>query len=126
MEEVGYYTTVDEAGCQREKERMELIRAGKICASCGKVEGLDWGHSRRVKLQVYRGRQLCEKCLVDAAKQDKPNPSDKDNKYEFSEAQLEWLLVRVRILCTTCGKGHLVAVSEQRWLTRCKVCYSRR
>ncbi|WP_348622571.1 hypothetical protein [Paenibacillus polymyxa] len=126
MEAVGYYTSVDEAGCQREKERVELIRAGKSCASCSKVEGLDWGLSSRLKLQEYGDRLLCEECLVDAAKQDKPDPSDKDNKYEFNRTQLEWSLVRVRIPCTICGKGHLVAVSERYWRTRCKKCYSHR
>ncbi|MEK4105567.1 hypothetical protein NST28_15925 [Paenibacillus sp. FSL R10-2791] len=126
MKQVGYYTSVDKEACKREKERLELIGAGKSCVNCAKVEGLDWGFSRRVQLHEYRGRQLCEECLVNAAKQDKPDPSDKDNKYEFNGDRLEWSLVRVRIPCTTYGKGHLVAVSERGWRTRCKMCYSLR
>lgn len=124
IKEVGYYTSVDQSGCQREKERMELIGAGKICASCNRIEGIDWGFSSRVQLQEYKDRQLCQICVVDAVMQDKPDPSDKNNKYEFNKTLLEWILVRVRIACTSCGKGHLVAVNEQGWRTRCKKCYS--
>lgn len=126
MSAVGYYTSVHKEFCQEEKERMELILAGKSCSICNKVEGIDWAIPGRVQLREYGDQKLCQKCLVDAAKQDNPDPSDKDNKYDFNAVRLEWDLVRVRIPCTTCGKGHLVAVNEQSWRKRCKACYSKR
>lgn len=126
MKAVGYYTSVHERFCQKEKERIDLIRSNKICACCSKVEGIDWGFSGRVQLREYGGRQLCESCLIDTVKLENPDPSDKDNKYKFDRNMLDWILDRIRIPCVTCGKGHLVAVREQSWRTRCKSCYSRR
>lgn len=126
IKEVGYYTSISETGCQNEKERLELIRDGKTCDNCSLVEGIDWVLVSRVQLREYQGRKLCQKCLIDNVKHDNPDPSDKDNKYEFNQTLLKWALVRVRIACTSCGKGHLVSVKEQKWRTRCRKCYSNR
>ncbi|MEK5282985.1 MULTISPECIES: hypothetical protein [unclassified Paenibacillus] len=126
MPAVGYYDSVDKEACQRAQERIDLIHAGKVCNSCNKVEGIDWGFGGIIKLRTYNGQQFCGGCVVEAAKQDNPDPSDKDNKYEFNQASLEWSLARVRSYCKTCGKGYLVAVSERSWRNLCKSCYSQR
>lgn len=126
MPAVGYYTSVHEAACQMAKERVDLIRAGKVCGSCNRVEGIDWGFGNPIQLRTYNGQQLCGECVVKAAKQENPDPSDKDNKYEFDRTRLEWSLARVRSYCKTCGKGYLVAVNERSWRNLCKPCYSQR
>lgn len=126
MEQVGYYTSVHERFCQREKERSDLIRSGRFCVSCNKVEGIDFGFSGLVKIRNLNGRTLCESCLVDAAKLEKPDPADAANKYIFDRAKLEWILDRVKIACATCGKSHWVNVGEQSWRKQCKICYKLR
>ncbi|WP_160037138.1 hypothetical protein [Paenibacillus sp. An7] len=95
--------------------------------SCDKIEGIDFGFSgRRVKLQDFNGRTLCEMCLVEAAKLEKPNPADAANKYIFDQDKFEWILDRVKIACATCGKSHWVSVAERSWRKQCKACYKRR
>lgn len=126
MAAVGYYTSVHERLCEQEKEHADLIRAGKVCAGCNKIEGIDWGFRGRIKLRVFNGKQLCETCVVDAVKQDNPDPSDAANKFTFDEAKLEWILDRVKIACSTCTKSHWVKVAERSWRKQCKSCYSRR
>lgn len=126
MAAVGYYTSVHEQFCEQEKERAALIRAGKVCGSCNKIEGLDWGFRGRVNLRDFNGRTLCESCLVKAVQLEKPDPSDAANKYIFDRAKLEWILDRVKIACSTCTKSHWVKVTEQSWRKQCKACYSRR
>lgn len=126
MAAVGYYTSVHERFCEQEKERIDLIRAGKVCSNCNKIERIDWGFRGRIKLQAFNGRQLCETCVVDAVKQDNPDPSDTVNKFTFDESKLEWILDRVKIACETCSKLHWVKMTEQSWRRQCMSCYSRR
>jgi hypothetical protein len=126
MAAVGYYTSVHERFCQQEKERADLIRAGRFCVSCEKVEGIDFGFSTWIKLRDLNGRTLCESCLVEAAQLEKPDPADAANKYTFDRSKLEWILDRVKLACGTCGKSHWVNVGEQSWRKQCKACYKRR
>lgn len=126
MVAVGYYTLVHERFCEQEKERADLIRTGKVCVNCNKIEGIDWGFHGRIKLQVFKGRQICQTCVVDAVKQDNPDPSDAVNKFTFDESKLEWVLYRVKIACKTCTRSHWVKVTERSWRKQCKSCFSRR
>lgn len=126
MAAVGYYTSVHELFCEQEKERTDLIRAEKVCDSCNKVEGVDWGFRERIQLRTFNGRQLCGECVVEAAKQEKPDPTDAANKYMFDGSNLEWILDRVKIACATCTKSHWVKVTERSWRKQCKTCYSHR
>ncbi|WP_124118906.1 hypothetical protein [Paenibacillus xylanexedens] len=126
MAAVGYFMSVHERLCEKEKERADLIRAGKVCSSCNKIEGLDWGFRTHIQLQTFNGRKLCAECVVDAAKLEKTDPSDIANKYTFDVSKLEWILNRVKIGCATCSKSHWVNVAEKSWRKQCKTCYKSR
>lgn len=126
MEKVGYFTSVHEVFCQWEKERSDLIQAGRFCVKCNKIEGKDFGFSKRVKLRDFNGQIMCEECIVESFKLVNPDPSDTANKYRFDQEKLEWILVRVKLACVSCGESHWVNANERGWRKQCKPCYSSR
>jgi hypothetical protein len=126
IRQVGFYSSVHEEFCVREQERNRLIQLGRVCVCCSGVEEIDYNRgmmSGKIELNTHNDRLLCGSCLVDTVKEELPDPTDKNNKYEFSTTTLSWVLVKVRIPCRTCEKTHLVNVSQQTWRKQCTKCY---
>lgn len=80
--------------------------------SCNKVKGIDFGFNGRLKLHDKNGQLLCEPCIVEITKKEKPNPSDASNKFIFDRSKMMWVLDGVKQACLTCGKAH--------WVNECR------
>lgn len=88
------------------KSSLELYRNklnGLICSACNAIEG-DLKGISFVKLKKLHNKLYCQNCIVKVGKNQIPDPSNENAKYNFNRNTLNWELDKVRIEYPSCHK----------------------
>ncbi|MHA1302609.1 MAG: hypothetical protein ACTSPI_02760 [Candidatus Heimdallarchaeaceae archaeon] len=122
IEKVGYYTEIAIETNERELEREEKIKQGKICTECKKIEEMDITRFGSVILKKKNGKNLCQECYAKVMKEEIPDPSNDKEKYFFYDRELKWVLEKIKIPCIICGRQRWLN-AENKWKKMCLKCY---
>ncbi|AFQ30603.1 hypothetical protein BK764_14645 [Bacillus thuringiensis serovar israelensis] len=118
---VRYYDDYDEEGCKSSLELYKNKLNGLICSACNAIEG-DLKGISFVKLKKLHNKLYCQNCIVEVGKNQIPDPSNENEKYNFNGNTLKWELDKVRIECPSCHRKRWLN-AENRWRKQCKPCY---
>jgi len=123
IKNVDYYSDVDNDANKRAIKREEKIKQGRICSECQKVEEMDFtAIFGNVVLKEKKGKKLCQGCYAKVMENEIPDPSNDAEKYSFDKRQLKWVLEKVKIPCSNCGKSRWLN-AENHWKKLCLKCY---
>jgi hypothetical protein len=126
IQEVGYYSYMDEKATQRLRDLQQQRIAAPKCGKCGAAESIDRvkGYFEIIKLKEHNGQNLCQDCLADQIQSEEPDPSTSTEKYAFNRRSLKWVLTKVKRPCRNCNTQRWLNV-ENRWKDLCTPCYKK-
>lgn len=121
IQNVGYYTEIDDRICERNLEIILAREAGRECSICKSIEG-DFKALKNVVLHQRYDMLLCQDCLCIKVKVELPNPSTETLKYEFDNKELKWQPVRIKQACISCGQMRWLSYNNK-WKKKCQKCF---
>ncbi|PPA80980.1 hypothetical protein C4A76_24595 [Brevibacillus laterosporus] len=94
------------------------------CYICKSIEG-EFKLMNKVILHQRQGTLLCQDCLATKLKEELPDPSTENLKYEFDKRELIWKPLKIKQACISCGRHRWLSINNQ-WKKKCVKCYTKR
>lgn len=104
-----------------EVHRNEYKLNEKECAECGIK---DSESNRIIEYKEWKNETLCLDCLEKKLIVELPNPSTDIKKFKLDVKSMKYVLDKVMIPCTTCGRKRWLKADNQ-WKKQCMNCYKK-